>query len=346
MERRRIKIAIWMFNTYLMLLEKWSRLWNRIRYRKLSGRIGGEAYGRLASSSIVDKHSQKVLREIHDLWNQFCPFNTLTGNSGLHNTAVHKMKLMYYVASVRGTGEIPFADADDPIANWVLAAWRDHKAGKCKDGCLPGDPEVIDELYCPFCAINENLGKTIAKTPHEDQIRSDWFPDHVIELKDGWYVWHKPGTSIYYVRYRVDGRCLIVTGDIGEAVYEWNSPISLEWVAGCHLDYFASKCMASEYGRGYKSWDRTKANQFLDQWWEEEIEDKETNEIDSEVEDLYRQLKEHYTRDDWVYFLGEYGEQMFGPDWFEYGDIGDTPDIRCEGHLVGLRMIAERLRDG
>lgn len=154
MRRWRIVIPIWLFNTYLSLLEKWNRLWNRIKYRKWKGLMGGEVYGRLVSPYIMDKRSHEVLREIHDLWDRFCPFSPLTGNSGLHNTAAHKMKLMYYVASARGTGEIPFAD--DEMADWVLAAWYNHKAGRCMDGYLPGDPEE-DELHCPFCAIDERL---------------------------------------------------------------------------------------------------------------------------------------------------------------------------------------------
>lgn len=156
MSERRITVAIWLFNTYLSFCEWCNRMCNRIRFRKWN--VGHYVYGRLVSPYVMDKSSQETLREIHDLFDKVCPFNQISGNSGLHNTALHKMKLMYAVWSCWKTGEIPFLDSSDYVVEWVYQAWAYHEAKECVDGELPEDSEAAQtESYCPFCAIEEKL---------------------------------------------------------------------------------------------------------------------------------------------------------------------------------------------
>lgn len=97
----------------------------------------------------------------------------------------------------------------------------------------------------------------------EDIIRIEWFSKHVASVEQHGniqkVIWKRPDTGIYSVYYLISGRHLFVYGDIGDAVYVWGSPINLEFLANLSLSYFASKCQASEHGRGYVSWDGDKA---------------------------------------------------------------------------------------
>jgi hypothetical protein len=67
--------------------------------------------------------------------------------------------------------------------------------------------------------------------------------------------WAKPGTGHLAVRYVIMGPVLMVWGDLESAVYRWSSVISWEFLAGCDLQYFESKCEASPKGRDYEDYD-------------------------------------------------------------------------------------------
>lgn len=46
----------------------------------------------------------------------------------------------------------------------------------------------------------------------------------------------------------------------------------------------------------------------------------------------------------WFNFLNEHGERVFGDYDFELYSVGYAPDIRCHGHLVGLKMAFNQLK--
>lgn len=172
-------------------------------------------------------------------------------------------------------------------------------------------------------------------------IRERWFPTHVAEhrligtLDSGRREemhWHKERTSIYGVRYALEHGTLVVTGDIGDAVYRgWGGvPLTLDWISGLDLHYFASKCTASEYGQGYRSWDSTYAMLAV----KEVLKAMGTLHLFEELDDdgcLFN-------LDTWQFFLDKHGQLLFGDDYGEYGRIGQVVDIRCQGHLIGLQM--------
>ena len=83
--------------------------------------------------------------------------------------------------------------------------------------------------------------------------------------------WAKPGTWVDHIRYFIHGATLMVYGDLGEAVYRWSGKLSLPFLAGCNLDYFRSKCQASEYGRGGKEWDEDAARENLQYYIDDAI---------------------------------------------------------------------------
>ena len=148
--------GVWMFNMYISILNFCSHMSSRIRHRRWN--VGYVMSGRgLEPGSSTDRYSAEVLGNIHKLFSDVCPFNDISGNCGLHNTAVHKMKLMFCVYAIRGTGEIPFLE-DDWVAKWVRDAYTAHEAGMCEDGEFPEESEPgVWETYCPFCTINDEL---------------------------------------------------------------------------------------------------------------------------------------------------------------------------------------------
>ena len=70
-------------------------------------------------------------------------------------------------------------------------------------------------------------------------------------------VFRKIGTSDCYMRYvLLSGSTLVVVGDLGDAVYQWHGDprLTFQWLAGLDLDYFVSKCRASEVGVPFEEW--------------------------------------------------------------------------------------------
>jgi len=170
------------------------------------------------------------------------------------------------------------------------------------------------------------------------------FKNHIItEEGNGWVMWHKSDTGINLIRYHVHKNILIVTGDLGDAVYQFGEAITLDWLAGCDLGYLASKCYASENGRGYKSWDSDKATAYLNGYFDENTIDLMEEEAKEETLCLLEEAKDIDDEHEWVAWLGheDKGEQLFGEEWWQYCEIGMGPHIRCLYHLIGLKMMYE-----
>ncbi len=204
-------------------------------------------------------------------------------------------------------------------------------------------------------------------------IKNHWFPNHKAEIinvsaesivgEDFTIIkWHQPGTSFYSVTYIIRRNYLYVSGDIGEAVYCWGSTISPEFLAVCSLDYFAGKCQASEYGRGYKTWNGDIAykscisyikdmiaEETCDNYYPVVAEDVSPEQIKAYLSkkadgmttgDLKEACYSKYSLSRW---LEDYGVEVFGQDFWELS-FGEVIDIRCEGHLIGIKMAAEQLK--
>jgi hypothetical protein len=154
--------------------------------------------------------------------------------------------------------------------------------------------------------------------------------------------WSDPTTSECAINYCLLPRnyngqtCLVVTGNLGHAVYVWfHDGITLEQIATSNLEYFASKCEASETGLQYRKWNSTAASHGLLHHLED-IDD-----ISENAEAIRDEIKagEHC---DSEHELGEWlhsadAEMLFGGDAWELADIGYLPHDRCALHLEGLR---------
>jgi hypothetical protein len=181
-------------------------------------------------------------------------------------------------------------------------------------------------------------------------VRERWFPDHKADYhgpfelgihKDvEFLIWKKPGTNNYCVEYWAVFNRLIVSGDIGSAVYSWPQKISLAWVAGCDAHYIHGKCEASEGGRGcdWHDWDPDSV--------EEAIREAALEEELSPDDEAVREAMDHVSgKQDWSHYLHEYdsAEKLFGCDAWERYEAGDILPIRLIGHVEGLKMAMEQL---
>lgn len=180
--------------------------------------------------------------------------------------------------------------------------------------------------------------------------------------------WKRPNSSIYSVYYEYYNGLLVVHGDLGDAIYQWHRDIGdLEDVSKVELDYFASKCLASEVGREYVEWDRQKAKRrvlelirdCVGEYIEIELpdDDNEFNNTaqymrttDDEFNELhYKFINERgydalNSREEWIQWLDFNGYEVFGDDCFEYANIGNKINLRCQAHLIGLKMAFEQIR--
>lgn len=186
-------------------------------------------------------------------------------------------------------------------------------------------------------------------------IRKEWFPEHRAErhiFKDeaGNTIehirWANPSSWAFMVHYFIWGGMLTVCGDIGEAVYQWGSPVNLDFLAGCNPDYFAEKCRGIEgLPADANEWDEEKATDYMGELLEERDEDdpperdKPSRAVRFDDENGWEALE---SQSAWIHWLEEHGDDLFS-DPFELADIGDVVNLRVLGHLVGLKMAYEQL---
>jgi hypothetical protein len=154
-------------------------------------------------------------------------------------------------------------------------------------------------------------------------------------------VWREPRTNINRIDYYCDGGRLFVAGDLGDAIYITGAK-DLSWWTRCDLDYFASKCDASEHGRGYKTWDGDVARARLD----EEIARMRAD--DEEVDDLDVLVARDALSDGrgaWDAWMRESASELFGHDWWDFvPNFGAVVAQRCALHLAGLKAAMTQVR--
>ena len=180
-------------------------------------------------------------------------------------------------------------------------------------------------------------------------IREEWFQDHKAEQTrtlDGMFdliKWKRPENNYYLVLYIQVPGYLIVTGDVGDAIYTSGFRSFKEW-ATCDFHYFAGKCTASETGRQYKEWD----SDYLKKRVMEALQDHADNN-EQKIEESWKDLIAFGGRgamssqQEWIAWLTEHGSQFFGPDPYCWPADGLITSIRCMGHLIGLKMAVEQL---
>lgn len=172
--------------------------------------------------------------------------------------------------------------------------------------------------------------------------QEEWFHEHVAEQTrtlDGVFdliKWKRPTNNNYLMIFIQMPGYLLVTGDVGDAIYASGLSTFKEW-ANCDLGYFAGKCVASENGRQYLEWDgdilKTRVKEALEQLSDYKWEDLEAAGGSSAM----------YHEQEWLIWLIEHGDNFFGPDRYCWPTDGKVISMRCRGHLTGLKMAVEQL---
>ena len=190
---------------------------------------------------------------------------------------------------------------------------------------------------------------------NEKMIREEWFKDHVVAPYTDpreVIVWRSPNSIFYLVKYVLVGGALIVLGDLGEAIYRWyTSDIDFRWISGCELGYFASKCEASEVGKQFVEWNRDVAISSFEEIVDNELADytaADRGEARAQFEEMlaltnpWRSLKEG--KHEWYAWIERNGYEVFGDvsdGWLH--KVGEVIHLRCQAHLIGLKMAMEWL---
>lgn len=183
----------------------------------------------------------------------------------------------------------------------------------------------------------------------DESLRAEYFAKHLAEYSRAELgratverlIWRAPGTSINRVDYLCDGGRLFVAGDLGDAIYITGAH-DLAWWTRCDLHYFASKCDASEYGRGYKTWDDDACRGRVNEQVEQMRADGET--VDAERVSAALNAID-YGRDVWQEWMRDEASDLFGDEWWDFVPTwGIVPDQRCALHLAGLKAAMAQLR--
>lgn len=194
----------------------------------------------------------------------------------------------------------------------------------------------------------------------EREIRERWFKDHVAkftEHPDGTKIleWrNKDGSSIYWFTAVFHRGNLLVYGDIGDAIYRWyGSTNHWEFFADMNIEYFESKCCASETGHRYYDWNEKRVlSCMLDHMrLTAESRDKTDKEVDEEVWRLCLHffdeggIEAADNEDSWQDWYNQHydEEELVGMDAWEWvPNCGRVVACRCVAHLIGIQMALKQ----
>lgn len=161
--------------------------------------------------------------------------------------------------------------------------------------------------------------------------------------------WKAGPSRLFAINYICVGPNLFVSGDLGNAVYQWGAPITLEAISTNNLDYFAGKCQASPYGHGYEQWSHEYAKKSLHDLFNNITEKTDFIDEPSKIKKLFDDTRGwHNINFDWEWcaWCEKHAAKVFGDDWFEICSpkIGYTVSIECEMQLEGLKMAIQYLK--
>lgn len=104
----------------------------------------------------------------------------------------------------------------------------------------------------------------------EEVIRNEWFVNHRIEQQIGnkelcKFSFKAPNTTLYSIEYIISGSFVFVTGHLGEAVFSFPFPVSLEELNEYDLENFTSKIVT--FSKNQWHFDRETAINDLHDYW-------------------------------------------------------------------------------
>ena len=159
---------------------------------------------------------------------------------------------------------------------------------------------------------------------------------------------NKNGSGNWAVRYILDGCRLIISGDIGNAMFRRPEPYTLKYCSEMLSEpgYNARKCVAKDEG-GIYSWDRAYAKDDLDRLFSDfTVEEGFSRETIVEVEDIKAELLASCYHNG-IHIEPAIAERLseLDLDW-EFTDAIQTCGMQYSLHyiawLVGLKMICDQ----
>ena len=174
------------------------------------------------------------------------------------------------------------------------------------------------------------------------ELRDSDFKSHKAELHAnvGMNVirWGRPGSVICLMCFRFGGGMLIVTGDMGQAIYRVSRVQGPEFWASTDLGYFHGKCVASSHGARPMEWDSRQA--------EKALRERAQGEYGYKLSPFFNDaLSVCNFREEWHLWLYEHGAEAFGPDWRDMAGIGSVMSNEVINHWHGLRCAVGQLRE-
>ncbi len=156
-------------------------------------------------------------------------------------------------------------------------------------------------------------------------------------------VFRKVRSTDWLIRYTIVGGInLVVTGDLGSAVYRWGEPISFPWLGGLELSYMMSKCEASQWGRQVREWSGEEAARGL-AW--------HLSQTSPEQKEKWLAIRREISRDELnaamfsQYEWGAFADRELREVWDDLDgiwDIGWLVPLRAIAHWRGLQLMHER----
>lgn len=197
--------------------------------------------------------------------------------------------------------------------------------------------------------------KVMSDDERMEIIKKEWFGEHKAKYEKlsedtAVLTWKKDGTSIYYARYLLDRNTLIVTGDIGDAVFCLTEKADFENLATHYgMHYLFGKIRAHNQAYDFNSDKAIESLEyrFSDYEFDTDEEQEEFNELKDEIFTTIRE--ECNTQGQWAYELNtNYYEKIsdYDTDCFEWiYDIGEELSWQALGWVVGLRMAYDQLKE-
>lgn len=181
---------------------------------------------------------------------------------------------------------------------------------------------------------------------------------------------NKNGEYLFYQRWIIDRGTLIVQGDCFDAIYRWNEGnVTLPFLATCGIGYFSEKCRADKDGQMQKTFNSSRAENYIKQIATErilensnEFDDVEWEKLDSEkrfelvVPIIMRELGIEECEVESVFACENVFEGyeilnkkehwfMFGSDGWEYGSGLETLTMTPKFHLAALKVAYDKYQD-
>jgi len=181
------------------------------------------------------------------------------------------------------------------------------------------------------------------------EIETEWFPEHVSD-STAVLNFRKPGTSVYAVRYILDRNYLIITGDIGEAVFCLTEKAKLKSLAEEYsIPYLFGKLRADRDAYDFNS---EKAIQKLESIFKDYEFDtnEEVEEFKELKEELYASIREECNSESqWAAILNsDYYDKIseYDQDCFEWiYSVGKEYSWQALGWVVGLKLAYKQLNE-